>query len=271
MEYIKAKIDREVRYNEAVMENDKLKLFYQIRLEYTLVYLLSYLWNKNIEKINIEKKEFVFKAIDKPTIGQIISICKELDIDKEVFNNDLINSAIDEYRVIRNEKLGHGYVFPSELPDFLETLRRLYEKFSKALNHVIFSNEVDLIKVLKFENGKYQGTSFKPNGADFTPWICPKEVGEFELGSLYISVSNKYFRISPFIELDNPNQAYSYYCVEDRLLGKLRYNGLFDMSVAKKIKEWEELCVLELENDGIRRRSLNGTVLNVFQNNYTKY
>ena len=176
MEYIKAKIDREVRYNEAVAEKEKLKLFYQIRIEYTLIYLMSYLWNKNIDSVNIEKKEFIFKSIDKPTIGQIISICKELDVDKEFFNNNIVNSAIDEYRVIRNEKLGHGYVFPSELDNFLEILRKLYEKLNKQGSHTIFSNEINLVKVIKFENGRYQGTLFKADGADFAPWICPKEV-----------------------------------------------------------------------------------------------
>lgn len=221
--------------------------------------------------MSIDKKEFVFKAIDKPTIGQIISICKELDIEKEFFGQNAVNSAIDEYRVIRNEKLGHGYVFPSELEEFLEILRKLYDKLINSLKHSIFSSECDLVKVLKFENNKFQGTAFKANGADFTPWICPKEVCDFEIGSLYISTGGKYFRISPFIEIDNPNQAYSYYCVEDRLIGKLRYNGVFETSVSKKIKEWEELCVLELENDGVRKRSINGTVMNVFQNNYTKY
>lgn len=34
------------------------------------------------------------------------------------------------------------------------------------------------------------------------PWSCPKTIGTFELGSLYVSTGlNTYFRLSPFIEI----------------------------------------------------------------------
>lgn len=275
MEYIKSKLQLQIQYLETANDKEaqrELCEFYRIRIEYNLLFLLGYLWNKNVEKVDIQEKDYIYKNIVKPTIGQVINICKKLDVDNEFFKSNAVNSAIDNYRIIRNEKLGHGYLFSKDIPEFLADLKGLYEKLLRAIKHPIFDKDVDFIKVNKIENNTYKGISYKSNGANFTHWTIPIQAKEFQVGSLYLCYeNNSYFRLSPFIELDNANQAYTFYSVEDRLLGKLRYNGIFETSENKKFKEWEELCVLDLENDGTRRRSVNGTVLNVFDNNYTKY
>ncbi len=269
MDYIKSKLERKIRFIEANNDEANLKIYYQVRIEYSLIFILGYLWNKNLDKVELDTKENIYQNIGRPSIGTIVSICRSLDVDKEIFKNRKVSEAIDKYPVLRNEKIGHGYVFEEGTKIFLQAMKDLYEAIN-SLNSPLFNQNIDLIKVTKKEGNTFKGISFKSNGSDFDLWFCPQEVSEFELNSLYICINqNQYFRISPFIEIDNEDEIFIFASIEEKLLGKVKYNKL--LQDGKKYKEWEELCELDIENDGLRRKSQNGTILNIYENNYKKY
>lgn len=269
MDYIKSKLERKIRFIEANNDEANLKIYYQVRIEYSLIFLLGYLWNKNLDGVELDTKENIYQNIGRPSIGTIVSICRSLDIDKEVFKNRKVSEAIDKYPVLRNEKIGHGYVFESGAKEFLQAMKELYDAIN-SLSSPLFNQNVDFVKVTKQEGNLFKGISFKSNGSDFDLWFCPKEVATFEIGSLYVCInSNQYFRISPFIEIDNEDEIFVFASIDEKLLGKVKYNKI--LQNGKKYKEWEELCELDIENDGLRRKSQNGTILNVYENNYKKY
>ncbi|XQP83989.1 MAG: hypothetical protein ACOJUL_13385 [Candidatus Pollutiaquabacter aromativorans] len=102
-------------------------------------------------------------------------------------------------------------------------------------------------------------------------WSCPKTISSFVLGSLYASTElNTYIRLSPFIEITSyGKELYFFNSIDEKLLGKVKYNRLLDTGIF--FKEWEELCELDVTNDGVKVKSHNGTIRNIYENNYKKY
>ncbi|MDW8346413.1 MAG: NB-ARC domain-containing protein [Bacteroidia bacterium] len=251
-------------------DKNALKQHLQARFEYVLVYLLAYLWNKNLDKLDYEDKEFVFQSVIKPTVGTLVSICRRLDIEKEVFKKSKLSQALDEYPSVRNELLGHGFVYEDAPEKILSALQDLYD-LVLAADLPILNDNVDLVHVTNSENMVYKGILYKSDGSSYIPWSCPKAVGSFKLGSLYASTGlNTYFRLSPFIEITSYGQElYFFNSIDEKLLGKVKYNRLLHTGIY--YKEWEELCELDITNDGLKLKSHNGTIRNVYENNYRKY
>ncbi len=270
MDYIRIQIEQRIDFLQTMGDKNALKQHFQARFEYVLVYLLAYLWNKNLEKLDYEDKEFVFKSIIKPTIGSIVAICRKLDIDKEIFKKSQLSQALDKYPSVRNDLLGHGFVYEDIPEKLLLALQELYDVVLVA-DLPILKDSVDLVYVTNFENSIYRGILYKNNGASYAPWSCPKTIATFELGSLYASTSlNTYFRLSPFIEIMSyGKELYFFNSIDEKLLGKVKYNRLLDTGIL--FKEWDELCELDVTNDGVKVKSHNGTIRNIYENNYRKY
>src|SRR5687768_5566847 len=110
MDYIRKRIDRRIKFLSNSGGSAELRLYYQVRLEYLLLYALGYLWNKNIDHIDAHAKEYVYSKIYKPTIGTIVDLCRKLDIGREIFANKHVSAAFERYPKVRNELIGHGYV-----------------------------------------------------------------------------------------------------------------------------------------------------------------
>lgn len=270
MDYIRKQIDQRIDFLQSMGEKNALKQHFQARLEYILVYLLAYLWNKNIEKLEYEDKEFVFQSIIKPTIGSIVAICRKLDIEKEILKNSKLIQALEKYPSVRNELLGHGFVYEDAPDKLLSALQELYNSVLHA-NLPILKESVDLVYVTTLDNSTYKGILYKSDGASYAPWSCPKTIGVFEEGSLYASTGlNTYFRLSPFIEIASyGKELYFFNSIDEKLLGKVKYNRLLDTGIT--FKEWTELCELDVTNDGVKVKSHNGTIRNIYENNYKKY
>lgn len=251
-------------------DKNALKQHFQARFEYVLVYLLAYLWNKNLDKLDYEDKEFVFQSVIKPTIGSIVGICRKLDTDKEIFKKSKLSQALDMYPSVRNELLGHGFVYEDAPEKLLSALQELYD-FVLVADLPILKDSVDLVHVTNAENTTYKGILYKSDGASYVPWSCPKTIGTFELGSLYACTGlNTYFRLSPFIEITSyGKELYFFNSIDEKLLGKVKYNRLLDTGIY--FKEWDELCELDVTNDGVKIKSHNGTIRNIYENNYRKY
>lgn len=270
MDYIRKQIDQRVDFLQTMGDKNALKQHYQARFEYVLVYLLAYLWNKNLEKLDYEDKEFVFQSIIKPTIGSLVAICRKLDTDKEIFKKSKLSQALDKYPSVRNELLGHGFVYEDASGTLLSALQELYD-FVLSADLPILKDSVDLVYVTNLENATYKGILYKSDGASYVPWSCPKTICFFELGSLYTSTGlNSYFRLSPFIEITSyGKELYFFNSIDEKLLGKVKYNRLLETGIY--FKEWEELCELDVTNDGVKVKSHNGTIRNIYENNYRKY
>ncbi len=270
MDYIRHQIDQRIDFLQTMGDKSALKQHYQARFEYVLVYLLAYLWNKNLDKLEYEDKEFVFQSVIKPSIGSIVGICRKLDIEKEIFKKSKLSQALDKYPSVRNELLGHGFVYEDAPEKLLSVLQELYD-FVLAADLPILKDSVDLVYVTNVENTTYKGISYKSDGASYAPWSCPKTISSFVLGSLYASTElNTYIRLSPFIEITSyGKELYFFNSIDEKLLGKVKYNRLLDTGIF--FKEWEELCELDVTNDGVKVKSHNGTIRNIYENNYKKY
>jgi hypothetical protein len=201
MDYIRKQIDQRIDFLQSMGDQNALKQHFQSRFEYVLVYLLAYLWNKNLENLDYEDKEFVFRSIIKPTIGSMVAICRKLDVEKEVFKKSKLSQALDEYPAVRNEMLGHGFVYEDAPEKLLSVLQELYDHVLSSDLPVLKDN-VDLVSVTALSNGTYKGILYKNDGSNYTPWSCPERAMNFEIGSLYATNAlNSYFRLSPFIEI----------------------------------------------------------------------
>jgi hypothetical protein len=270
MDYIRKQIDQRIDFLQTMGDKKALKQHFQARFEYVLVYLLAYLWNKNLNKLDYEDKEFVFKTIIKPTIGSLVATCRTLDTEKEIFKKSKLSQALDDYPSVRNESLGHGFVYEDALEKLHTALQVLYNSVLDA-ELPILKNNVDLVYVTHLENSIYKGILYKCEGVNYAPWSCPINIGTFETGSLYASTGlNTYLRLSPFIEIASyGKEIYFFNCIDEKLLGKVKYNRLLETGI--KYKEWGELCDLDVTNDGIKIKSHNGTIRNIYENNYRKY
>jgi len=270
MDYIRKQIDQRIDFLQATNDKSILKQHFQARLEYILVYLLAYLWNKNLLELDYEDKERVFQSIIKPTIGSIVAICRTLDVSKEIFKKSKLSKAIEKYPFIRNELLGHGFVYEDAPEKLLSPLQELYDCV-QASNLPILKENVDFVYVHSFESGVYKGISYKSDGDKYIPWSCPSNITEFRINNLYGTIDiNNYFRLSPFIEINSYGRELLFFnSIDEKLLGKVKYNHLLETGVS--YKEWDELCELDLTNDGIKIKSYNGTIRNNYENNYKKY
>ncbi|MDR3219576.1 MAG: NACHT domain-containing protein [Dysgonamonadaceae bacterium] len=268
MDFIRKQIDQRIDLLQAIDNKVDLKVHYQSRFEYVLVYLLAYLWNKNVSKLEDTTKEQVFQEIIKPSIGSIVKLCRILDVDKEVLKDSKLSKSIEKYPKLRNDYLGHGYSF-EDSSDLISNLKELYDNVLTA-NLSALSANVDLIYVLTFDDHLYKGINYKCDGST-TPWSCPKDISDFEIKNLYGSIGiNSYFRLSPFIEIVNyGKEIYFFNGIEEKLLGKVKYNRLLETGVINR--EWKELAEMNIVEDGIKIKTSNGTILNVYENNFKKY
>ena len=272
MNYISTQINRKINYLLSDGQDSNLKIYYQSKFEFSLIYILAYLWNKNWIKLDINDREYIINCVLKPSIGTIVSIIRKLDIDNEIFGNKKLkklNEFIDKYPNFRNEKIGHGFSFEDDTSNFLEYFTQYFEIIDSPETNVIFDN-TDLIRVTKLESNLFKGVSYKPDGATYLAWSCPKEITNFNIGDLYIyTKANEYIRISPFIEMENESEFYSFCSIEEKLTGRTKFNRILKTAfVTREVPEFERLSI---STDTNKRKSANGTVINLFENNFKKY
>lgn len=269
MNYIQANIDKKIKLLNSFKKQEELKVIHQARFEFVLFFLLGYLWNKNLASIDSEDRAFVSKNIISPSIGTIVRLCRVLDFDNEIFKDKKVSQAIDQYPSLRNEKIGHGYSFSDESEELVSILDNLVSLIKKS-NIRIFSENIDLVLVVSEENEVFNGIRFLSNGSDYLPWSCPKKVYPFKIDSLYGAMGiNEYFRLSPFVLLKDEGEFYSFCSIQEKLLGRVKYNRL--LKSGKYFHDWEELISLDIEQDSTKRKSGNGTIINIYENNYNKY
>lgn len=270
--YILNQIERKIKFLNSSGQKTDLKVHYQSKFEFILIFSLSYLWNKNWSKLDVNDREYIINCILKPSIGTIVSIIKKLDLEKEIFGNKSLKKlsmSFDAYPNFRNEKIGHGFSFEDDTNDYLQFFEDFFESFDFNSLSEIFQ-EVDLIYVTKDESDFYQGICYKPDGATYLAWNCPKHTFDFEEKNLYaLTKSNEYFRISPFIIIENESEFFTFCSIDEKLTGRTKFNQLLKTGhLSIEIPEFERITI---SSDNLKTKSANGTVINQFENNFKKY
>ncbi len=280
MDYILEKIQQRSHVLQTTGATSKdIADLYRLKFEYSCVFLLGYLWNKNITLISEDKRSDIFNKIVRPTIGNIVDICQELDISGEFFNKKNRSKKIlkEDYPALRNKRFGHGFLFEGqELNDVLEQ----FENWSQDIfegRRSILAVPFNLVLVSRQLDNNYAGFRFAPDG-NFYPWACSNEIGNFQLDNVYAVQNinttniNDYLRLSPFIVIKSTpfaEQFYFFQSITEVMVGRARYNGVLIDETPEE--EWPDDFVVDISNDGVRRKSRNNTILNNYTNNYTDY
>jgi len=169
----------------------------QSRLEYNLVLILAYLWNKNIKIADQEIRDKCIRLIARPSIGTIIDISRSLDIGKEALENNRLKKfreTVNQYPIIRNEKIGHGFSFDDDSPALYTTFKSLYQKLIDSPPEFM-KGGIDIIKVISDSDGKYKAVNFRSNGEKNLIVISDPRAN-IAKGEIYIKKSQTYYKIS---------------------------------------------------------------------------
>lgn len=271
MDFITKKINEKSKissytenYKEAVVQE-------QSRLEYVLILCLACVWNKNINKVDDETRTSCNKDIVTPSIGTIVSLIRKLDIDNEIFppkKFKAFKESINEYPSIRNEKIGHGFSFEDDSKKLFNSLSKLYKVMCENGPDII-STSIDIIKVISIKDKVYNSIKFDANG-ESNPSTISKEVASLKKDYIYIKKDNQYIQVSPFIQIDNNlEDFYLFASIEDKLAERFLFNKL--VTTGRKYFTIKDFLISTENLDEERMKSLNGTIINRYENNYKKY
>ena len=269
MDYILNKINSRIAILKNIKSSTDLMVCYQSRLEYQIILLLGYLWNINLDKLDDADKEIIYRMAQRPTIGDLVDMCMRLDVQNLFKKNTKLSKSLRKYPGLRNTYIGHGYTYSDAHENFIEQLDELYTAFVESSISII-SDDYDFVQVDSIENQCYKGICYKSNG-ECISWICPVDSKDFQIGHLYATHDvNHYTCISPFVVIDNfGNGLYQYCSIDEKLLGKVKYNRLLETGI--KHVEWEEIANLCVASDSTKKKTANGTIINVYDRNYKKY
>lgn len=271
MDYILKGIEKKIRRFEGTSD---AKIYHQVRVEYAFYLLLGYFWNKNFDEIGITDfvtQGNIIREIQRPSVGSIATIIQKLDINNELKVNNNVPVGLDTYGTLRNDLIGHGYSFEDDIEKFASSFDSWFNTLL-SLQIPILSRKTNLIVCQGYndQTHDYCGTIYEADGDINSNWRCPDEIYEFEIGNIYASFeANTYFRLSPFIHIDpKEDSLYVYRCVQQPLLGKIRYNRI-DRSDQDYTKCWEEFEFSA--NNGSVKKQPNGCIINNYSANYKRY
>ncbi len=264
MDYIINKLNKKIQFYKARGDLGNLKLYLQVRLEYELLLSMAYLWNKNIDILSLDKKIELYKAIITPSIGEIVNITRKLDVGNEVFKAKKVREVLNRYPAFRNEKLGHGYSFEDDGENFVENIEQMLDDLNKVS---VIGGNIDLICVEKITDGVLEGIRYTPNG-EYNCWNQRQKDCELSKGFYLASDEGDYCKLSPFIFMDE-EKIFLFRCIDEVLLGRFRYNQLFETNTTTR--EWNDFSNVKLSEDEFKKVSINGTIVNKYENNYSSF
>lgn len=266
MDFITRKLDQKIKFYESRKEASNERIYLQVKFEYFLILILSYLWNKNYSSLKEEVREGLYCKISKPSIGEIVEINQKLDLDKKIFNKK-ITTVINKYPRFRNEKIGHGYSFEDDNQNFINDLKEMIKILQE--NAELLKRKINFINIDKEVEGIVYGTLYDADG-NCCNWMEPKNKCDLKQ-SLYISFEDEkktnYNEISPFVNISSDEEIYLFRSIEEVLVGRIKYNRIF--TTGTEIKECDFFEKLHVEYDEFKKASANGTIINIFENNYS--
>lgn len=268
MDFILHKINQRVDLLKVAGDMGSLGVHYRSRIEYLLTLMLGYLWNKNFDSLGEDEKMEVFNDIISPTIGTVVSVCRTLDLNREIFSLKPISSSIDKYPDIRNSQMGHGFVYEDAKAESDAKFIDLYDTLMSVPN-CILAQDKNFVYVQSKVGNIYKGIQYLDNG-DVQPWSIPVQNANLREGNLYIYQQNFFSCVSPFITIqDAGDSIYIYGKISEKLLGRIRYNRIATTGVLDTI--WEPFSRMIVLNDGLKVKTVNGTIRNIYENNFTTY
>ena len=265
MDYISRLIKKKINLNGGRKNIGNVKLFLQVNFEYDLIFIMSYLWNKNINNLGQQQKESIYAKIQRPSIGDIVNIIRDLDSTNEQICGKKIREIINKYPSFRNEKFGHGYSFADDEKNFITEISSMIEELENGVP--ILKGNYDIVNVEENNNGILEGVVFHGDG-NYDNWAQRTIDIDLDI-ALYVKNGTNYYKLSPFILIEDDDKFYMFRCVEECLLGKLKYNKLFETKTITK--EWEHFAEFCSSEDDFKRISSNGTIINRFDNNYSTF
>lgn len=239
------------------------------RIEYIFYLVLGYLWNENFENIHFEDRNKIVENLHKMSIGEVVDAIRKLNDGCTVLNKKEFK-FFNKYPELRNEAIGHGYTHGDGESLLEDKLNLLYYDLMD-LN--LLKKDYDLICIKEIKDNMYMGLRFTvQSGGIPVKWTCPVEVlGEgVAINSVFLcDESVKYYRISPFVYIEGRGEdIFVFQSLIDKLSGKVRMSQLF-RSGTKEIRA-DELISLSYESER-RRISSNGTIMNYFEKNYSRF
>ena len=268
MDYILHKINQRIGLLQATEGIESLAVHYRSRIEYLLTLMMGYLWNKNFDTLEEDEKLSVFNDILRPTIGDVISVCRTLDKDKEIFSQKTISKSIEKYPELRNTMIGHGFTFEDAQEQFNKIFLDLYDTFIND-SKIFWGGNNDYVNVQRIEGTNYKGILYSPDG-EIRPWTCPSVLSNLQIGKLYLLRDGQYTCMSPFVKIDlTGDSIFIYAKIIDKLLGKIQYNRLVNTGIINEV--WTPFANMCIVNDGIKIKTTNGTIRNIYENNFTTY
>jgi hypothetical protein len=268
MNYISRKIDAKIAFLTNGGDAAQSEVYLRSKIEYALLTHLGYLWNRNFQKLDPNSKASVLNKVLRPTIGTVVGLCSQLNSVDPCLSKGL-QKSFDGYPHFRNDRLGHGYVFGDAVDQTLNEMRLLADSIFETSD--LLRKGFDLVLVQKLSGTTYRGLNLAQDGR-YYHWTCSREVQEFDSGSTYLQIDKdkpSYSRVSPFLHICDEDEFYIFRDIEENLTGRVRYNRL--LKTATFCKEWPELVDLDVSNDGVRRVAANGIIINMFENNFSRY
>lgn len=267
MDFITKKLDQKIKFYEERKENQNVRIYLQVKVEYLLILILSYLWNQNYSKIDEKQRKYLYPKIVKPTIGDIVDMISKLDLNKKILNDKRISTAISQYPKFRNEKIGHGYSFEDDTLNFIGNLKEIIEIIQESVE--LIKRKINFINIDKEMEDIVYGVLYDSDG-NYCNWMEPKSKCNLQK-SLYISYEGfqEYYEISPFINISSDDEIYLFKSIEEVMVGKMKYNRIFSTDTV--VKEHDFFKKLHVEIDEFKKASPNGTLINIFENNYSAH
>lgn len=141
------------------------------RVEYILFLAMGVLWNKNLDKLNSDKRKEIVENLYRMSIGKTVAAIRTLDKENDIVSPKQLK-VLDKYPQLRNEALGHGYTHEDKEGDIEKALEELYVEL---IQFDFWSKPYDLIQVHKVCNNRYEGVRFPETQAGMPKkWSCPK-------------------------------------------------------------------------------------------------
>lgn len=265
MDYFIKKLDQKINLEKELENYAEVKSLLQVKMEYSLLFLLAYYKRKNFSNIELEDQEYINHILFRPSVGDIVSAIGRLTKNEEKATRRILHS-MDKYTNFRNNMIGHGFVFEDGIKNFIKAIEEILESIYSLST---MREDFDYVYVLNQKDSFYTGILYSSLGEQ-NSWKFPSDSGNFEKECTYIIDSdNEYIELSPYIFIDNNEGLFLYSKITDILLGRVEYNQVF--STNRRTRDWAQLLSVTTVNDENRTIFHNKTIANNFDKNYTQY
>lgn len=264
MKYILDQLNAKESIAAALQDTNNLRVIKQVKVETGLLGILGYLWGLHYAALNCDQQCDAVQLSRKPTIGQIVQLIRTLDTTTNSISRK-VRAVIDRYPGLRNEFLGHGYLYTESLSPFSGDMDAIFDALT-ASGIPIFQPNCALVLVITKDGSIYKGIRFSP-GEHPAPWMT--SAGEFVCGDTYFLVGDHYARSSPFLSLTKEGEAYIFNRIEDALTGAIK---IVNVLTGSQSRLYEQQFTAGQVQIGLNRfKSPIGVVYNSFRLNFKTY